>query len=829
MQQKNVSSKMRVRMRIVLIIFMLLGFVVIISQLFMIQIVHGEMYQERAARQQTRSINITAKRGDIYDRNLNTLARSATVWNVCISPADLADVDPDRLDGMAEGLAEILDINKSVITEAARDRTKFYLIIKRRIDHEKMQEVLDFITKEDGADIPGVFFEPSTKRYYPYNSLASSILGFTNYDNQGAYGIEAYYNKILSGTPGLILSAKDAKGADMDLKYSQVNEAKDGNSIVLTIDESIQHILERNLETAVVEHSLGNKCAGIVMNVKTGEIVAMSTKPDFDPNEPYVLKNSLSIAKLETFAQANGIKAEDYDSTAKYDDSSPYKAYGTLLQDLLYDQWRNKAVSDPYEPGSVFKIITAAAAIDNQLLNLNEGFYCSGSFKVSDHTFHCWKHAGHGAQNFIQGMQNSCNPVFISIGQRIGARLFYDYMEGFGFGSTTGIDLPGEDIGIMQTFENLNKPGMVELSSNSFGQSIKVTPLQMITAASAAVNGGNLMQPFVVKQVLDSEGRVVETTQPVVRRQVISAQTSETIRSLVESVVDGGSGRHAAVPGYRIGGKTGTSEKLDIRDRDVNVLSFVGFAPMDDPQYAVLVMLDEPKLQNIFGSTIAAPVVGAILQEMLPYVGLEPQYTPEQLEQKDVEVPDLIGMKPHDAQAQLTTELGLRIRYEGTGPTILRQIPQPWQKMPKGGTVIVFTNEEVIKTEITVPDVVGLSARDANLVLLDEGLNIELRGVTTDGVPTMVEQQWPLAGSTAATGDVVIVTLVRRPDVIPTDAQAEEPAQAAQQAQPEQKNASSDSGETSKISEEDQEYLNQLRELGDRFLNEIVESKENSN
>lgn len=820
MQQKSVSSKMRVRMRIVLIIFILLGFIAIISQLFMIQIVHGEMYQERAARQQTRSTLIGAKRGEIYDRNHNTLARSATVWNVCLSPAD---IDLDRLDEIADGLAEILEINRTVITEAAQDRSKFYLIIKRRVDNEKRQEVLDFITREGEADIPGVFFELTTKRYYPYNSLASNILGFTNYDNQGAYGIEAYYNKVLSGTSGMILSAKDGTGADMDLKYSQVNEPKDGNSLVLTIDESIQHILERNLETAVVEHSLGNKCAGIVMEVKTGKILAMSTKPDFNANEPYVLKNTLSVAKLEAFAQANGVDPNQYDSTAEYDENSPYKAYGALRQELLYDQWRNKAVSDPYEPGSVFKIITAAAAIDNQLLNLNEGFYCNGSYKVADHTFHCWKHAGHGAQNFTQGMQNSCNPVFIAIGQRIGGSLFYNYMESFGFGSATGIDLPGEDIGIMQSLENLSKPGMVELSSNSFGQSVKVTPLQMITAASAAVNGGNLMQPYVVHQILDSEGRVIETTQPVVRRQVVSAQTSETVRSLVEAVVDGGSGKNAAVPGYRIGGKTGTSEKLDIRDRDVNILSFIGFAPMDDPQYAVLIMLDEPKLQDLFGSTIAAPVVGAVLQEMLPYVGLEPQYTAEQLEQKDVEVPDLTGMAPHDAQAKLTTEYGLRIRYEGSGPTILRQIPQAWQTMPKGGTVIVFTDNEVIETGITIPDVVGLSAQEANLALLDEGLNIELRGVTTDGVPTMVQQQWPLAGSTAATGDVVIVTLVRRPEAVPTDAQAM--LQDAQEPEPEPDT----SAEGLNLSEEDQAYLDKLRELGNQFLNDIKESAEKNN
>ncbi len=809
MQQKSASSKMRARMRVILIIFILLGFTVLVTQLFMIQIVHGEMYQARASNQQTRSTILSAKRGEILDRNRNTLARSATVWNVCLSPAD---IDQTRLETTAAGLAEILDIDKSVIIDGATDSSKYYMRIKRRVDHDKMQEVLDFLTsdKKGVEDIAGVFFEPDTKRYYPYGSLASTVLGFTNDDNQGAYGIEAYYNKILSGTAGMIVSVKNSVGADMDLKYSQVNESKDGNSIVLTIDESIQHILERNLETAVVEHSLGNKCAGIVMDVKTGEIIAMSTKPDFDPNEPYVLQNPTSVSKLEEFGKGHPSDSEEF---------RKYK------NELWYDQWRNKAISDPYEPGSVFKIITAATALDNNLLNVNEGFFCSGSVKVSDHTFHCHKHEGHGQQTFTQGMQNSCNPVFIAIGQRVGARMLFDYMENFGLGSPTGIDLPGEADGLMQTFENLNKPGMVELSSNAFGQSIKVTPLQMITAASAAVNGGNLMRPFVVKQILDSDDNVIETTEPYVQRQVISDQTSQTIRELVEAVVAGGSGRNAAIPGYRIGGKTGTSEKLDIRDRDVNVLSFIGFAPMDDPKYAVLVMLDEPKLQNVFGSTIAAPVVGAILQEMLPYVGIEPQYTQEQLEQKDVEVPDLVGMKPHDAQAKLTNE-GLKIRYEGTGAEIIRQIPQAWQKIPKGGTVIVFTDETVIESAITIPDLVGLSAQEANIALLDAGLNVELRGVTTNGVPTYVKMQWPLAGGNAATGDVVILTLAKREEAAPAAAKAGQDDTQAVSADATETDSSTqpDENASSEESEEYQKEMDGLRELFDG----MVAPKDNS-
>ena len=760
MQQRSASSKMRIRMRFILFLFVFSGFMILIGRLFMIQVVHGEMYQERASNQQTRSTILAAKRGAIYDRNMNNLVRSATVWNVCISPAEMTN-DPERLDEIATGLAEILDIDKSVIIEGAADKSKYYLRIKRRVELETYQKVLDFITSNDRdtPDIKGVFFELDTKRYYKYDSLASTVIGFTNFDNQGAYGIESYYNKVLSGTAGIIVSAKNALGIDMNFKYSQANEAQDGNSIVLTIDEAVQHVVERNLETALVEHDIKNRCTGIVMNVKTGEILAMSTKPDFDPNEPDVLKNPLAIAELEEFA------LEFSPDTQEYRDK---------LQQLRYDQWRNKAISDTYEPGSVFKIITAATALDNNVVTLNDHFYCSGGIKVSSHTYGCWRLSGHGSQDFTKAMQNSCNPAFILTGQRIGAPLFQNYLEGFGFGEPSGIDLPGEAKGILQDYELLSKPGLVELSSTSFGQTFKITALQMITAASASVNGGYLMKPYVVRQTLDVDGNVLETTQPTVRRQVISEQTSKTVRDLVAAVVNGGSGRSSAVPGYVIGGKTGTSEKMDVFHEKVYVLSFVGFAPMEDPQYAILVTLDEPdsKLQDMYGSTIAAPVVGAIFQEILPYLGLEPQFTAEELSQRDAEIPDLIGLKPHDAQA-LLTERGLRMRIEGSGPSIIRQIPQAWQKMPKGATVIVFTDDDAVKDEIAIPEVVGLPAREANAELLNKGLNVELRGAIEDGASTVVGQQSPPAGTIVGTGDVVVITLVERTAELVVAAEAE--------------------------------------------------------
>ncbi|MDR2933179.1 MAG: stage V sporulation protein D, partial [Oscillospiraceae bacterium] len=473
---KITTSKMRIRMLVVLILIFVLGFSVIIYRLFKLQILEGETYQGLALQQQTRSTPIGAKRGTIYDTNGNVLAQSATVWNVCISPAQL---DKNKLDSTAAGLAEILDVEKADILEKAADTNSYYKRIKVRVERSVADQVLEFTTEND---INGVFFEPDTKRYYTYGSLASTLLGFTNYDNQGAYGLEAHYDKVLSGTPGMVVSAKDAWGADMPYKYQQMYAAKDGNSVVLTIDESVQHFLERHLETAIVEHQIGNRAAGIVMDVKTGAIIAMSTKPDFNPNDPYTLQDPAAQAELDQYVSGT-------------------KEYNDKRQQLWYDQWRNKAISDPYEPGSVFKIITASTAVDNNLVSLNDSFFCSGVLKVSDRDIHCWQRRGHGQQTFVQGMQNSCNPVFMAVGQRIGGQTLYDYMVNFGLKDPTGIDLPGEAGGIMPSLANLKKEGMVELSSTSFGQSFKVTPLQLITAVSASVNGGKLMQPYILKQV----------------------------------------------------------------------------------------------------------------------------------------------------------------------------------------------------------------------------------------------------------------------------------------------------------------------------------------
>ncbi|MCL2055679.1 MAG: penicillin-binding transpeptidase domain-containing protein [Oscillospiraceae bacterium] len=721
-------------MLIIMLGIFTVGFGLLIYRLFYLQVINGEEYQRMALQQQTRSITLGANRGSIYDTNGNILAQSATVWNVCVSPAQL---DMESFDTAAAALAEILDVEKSFILEQAADRGSYYKRIKRRIERELMDRVDEYIIQNK---VPGVFFEEDTRRYYKYGSLASTLLGFTNADNQGAYGLEARYESILAGTPGVEVSAKNARGQEMSRMFSQRYEARDGNSIVLTIDESIQHFLERHLHTAVVEHNIKARASGIVMDVKTGAVIAMATKPDFDPNDPYTLSPADQSILDEGFEPGT-------------------EEYQKKRTELWYGQWRNKAISDPYEPGSVFKIVTAAAAVDSRKVSLNDHFYCSGVVDVSGVEIHCWRRTGHGQQDFTTGMQNSCNPVFIALGQRMGGPALFNYMQNFGLHSRTGIDLPGEANSIYMPLNLLSKEGMVELSSTSFGQSTKLTPIQMITAASAAVNGGKLMQPYLLKQVLDPAGNVLSTTQPVMRRQVISEEASSTVRGLVEAVVADGSGRHSAIPGFRIGGKTGTSQKLD-QEGDEHILSFVGFVPMEDPQYAVLVMLDEPYLpgETAYGSTIAAPVVGAIITDMLHYAGYEPQFTEQQLAEREVSVPDLMGEKPHEAQAKLTS-LSLQTRIIGMGGTVIRQIPLSQSVMPKGGTVFLYTDEEDLRDDIIVPVLVGLSAMEANRLLTDSGLNVKLEGTILDGVPMVVTEQWPLPGTQAGTGDIVVITL----------------------------------------------------------------------
>ena len=757
MIQVQSSRRMKIKMNIVLALLVLVGFGVLIGRLYQLQLVDGEMYQAKALKQQLRPTAISAQRGAIYDRNMKTLAASATVWTVTLSPAELKDAD--QLSKIADFLAPLLGVEREKIIERGQKTASYYEIIKQKVDDTTADAILRFC---DENKINCVNLVEDSRRYYPYGSLASTVLGFTTSENKGAYGIESNYEKILAGTPGMVVSAKNAKSGNMPYSYDREYDPVDGNSIVLTIDEVIQHSLERHLETAVIEHNVNNRAVGIAMDVNTGAILGMATKPDFDPNEPNILCDPKAIAEIAAFdeqiAAASGEEAERLKSERL-----------DALGKAQFAQWRNKAISDPYEPGSVFKIITASMALDTEVCRPTGEYYtCPGFHIVAARRTACWKAAGHGTIDFTQAVKFSCNPAFMMIGAKVGPRNFYDYFERFGLREPTRIDLPGEADGIFYDYDTLAKETGEELASSSFGQTFKVTPIQICTAVAAAVNGGRLMQPYVVSQVLDPEGNIVSTTEPVVKRQVISEQTSETMRGILEKVVGDpdGSGKNAYVPGYRVGGKTGTSEKLDAKEGGEvtrRIASFMGIAPSNDPQVLVLVILDEPQMQNIYGSVIAAPVVGAIMSDILPYLKVEPQYTEAELSNIEVKVPYVTGGVVHDALSALTAR-GLSYKLVGDGVNVTGQIPSSGTECPKGTKVILYTDGAQPADPAEVPDVLGLSAQQANRTILNAGFNIRLMGADIEGKGVMAVLQDPLPGTAAQEGTIVTVTFADASD-----------------------------------------------------------------
>ena len=758
----GMNKKDRLKIRILSLIVCVLIVFLLIANLFRIQIIDGEKYQTMAITQQLREIEIEPHRGSIYDTNMKMLAQSATVWNVIFEPANLSKneetawkqirmlsrgenlkkLDPEEISNSGpndESLAEILGIEPEVIETKAQNKNSYYEVLKKRVDRTTYERVVKFIQDND---IKTISLVETTKRYYPYNNLASTLLGFVNDMNQGAYGLESYYNAVLSGTSGRLVAARNGLSGAMPFEYQKLYEGSDGNSLVLTIDATIQQFLEKHLEIAVVEHDVQKWVTGIVMNVNTGEILAMSSKPDFNPNEPMVVEDPKAEERLA------GLDDEEY---------------VTQLQIEQQTMWRNKCISDPYEPGSVFKLVTAAASLDTGAATVNSPYTCPGYQIVAGNRIRCWKHIGHGNITFAEAIQRSCNPAFMQMGQVLGVSNFSKYFDSFGLTEVTGIDLPGEATGIYHAEKNM---GIAELSSSAFGQTFKVTPIQMITAASATINGGYLVQPYVVKQIVDSEKNIVESYEPQVKRQVVSDETSEIMQEMGEIVVatDEGSGRNARIEGYRIGGKTGTGEKLDnfVDGEQVveYVFSFFAYLPADDPEYAILITLDEPVVGDAQSSTVAVPIVGALLEDIIPYLGIEPSYTvTEEDDDNTAIVPNLIGERPHEAQIYLR-QRGLNTEIIGEGATVIKQIPENPTKLPKGGTVILYTDDSAVNSMAKVPNVIGKTAQEANQMIINAGLNIKIEGQNLEGSKTIVVAQDPPGDINAEIGSVVTIHFV---------------------------------------------------------------------
>ena len=744
---------------LVLLLF-LAGYITAV--LYNTAVVKSEYYRSKANSQQLKKYTITANRGTIYDRNNKILAQSTTVWDIVISPKSIEENDKDKKELICKTLSKLLDVDYEKILKGCENTAKEYFIVKKKVGKADKELVQQFVDENDLAPFSVKPMENS-KRYYPNNSLASSIIGFTNYDNEGIYGLEAYYNDYLKGIDGLIAMAKDANGDAMPYDYENRYEASDGNSLVLTIDEVVQHYLEKNLETAISQHKVANRATGIVMNAKTGAIIAMATAPGYDLNNPSEL-SEYDMLKLEELHQQLIL---DYAAGSLTDQEEINRRIEEELEDteaeMRETQWKNKAVSELYFPGSVFKVITCASALEEEVVDLNSHFTCLAAYEVDGTKFHCWSTAGHGDVDLQSAITASCNPAFIQIGLKLGKKLFTSYFEAFGFTEKTGIDLPGEASPLYVPYERM---GRVELASSSFGQTNKITPIQMICAYAAAVNGGYLVTPHVVDKIIDSSGNVIKTVDPAVKRQVISAETSELMRQITENIVTYNGGSNAYIAGYRIGGKSGTSEKLDQYGNNNMryVGSFCAYTPANDPEYIMLVCVDEPLGGKYYGSMVAAPVVSAVFSECLEYLGVYPQYTADELADQDVQVPYVYDYSLLDAITSINTK-GLKYEIVGdeNAGIVDYTIPAASERIPNNGTVIIYMRGAE-KVPVTVPDLSGLTVEQANAKLTKLGLNISLDGGAVNNASAIASSQTIEPGTEVSKGTVVGVTFLVNED-----------------------------------------------------------------
>ena len=758
-EQNQRANRTILRRTLVLMVLCgIVAFVPLIGTLYHLMITEHDYYNEKAIKNQTRSTNLTATRGVIYDANMNVLASSSTVETVFIDPNEIAEQmkqpeNSNLLDQIARGLGEILDVEPSFVYEQAADKQYRYKVIKRKISEELADEVRAFISENS---ITGVYLETDLKRYYPNSSLAAQALGFVSSDNNGSEGLEAYYNEELSGTAGKVVTSKGNYGSEMLYTYEKYYDASDGSSLITTIDSTVQAYVEKNLQNAIDKYDIKNGAFCIVMDVNTGEIKAMATLGSYDPNNYLEIYDDTTALLLENERAA---------ALALPEASAAYEAaIETYKQDVAaarMAQWRNRCVSDGYEPGSTFKLITLASALDSGAVTLNDSFYCGGQEKFTgrEQILNCWKSAGHGAQTTAQALGNSCNIAFGHIGLRMGGDTFYDYLKSFGVMEKTGVDLPGEASGLFYERKYLNDPanyGTSYLITSSFGQSFRITPMQLVRAVAAIVNGGYVLEPYIVSEVVDADGNTVEKNEKTVLRQVISQQTSETMRTLMEQVVTEGTASAAQTPGYRVGGKTGTSEKLDEYDENGQqvkdkIVSFVGVAPIDDPKYVVLVALDTPAYSEnsekytvhgmyISGGLMAAPTVRDIFLDILPYLGVEPDYGSEDIRGVNFTVPDVIGMDEKEA-GELLAEKTITYRVVGTGSVVTDQLPVAGSQVPGNSQIILYMGAEKQATRVEVPDFIGCSVADVNYLASNAGLYVQAKGTDRTDVYVLAAYQ----------------------------------------------------------------------------------------
>lgn len=732
--EKGPAQRLRQRTAILILLILVLGFGAAVLRLTYLTTVQSSELQESAVDLQLADTTVSAKRGTIYDANGNVLAESASVWQVVMSPVNFKN-DKQR-QAAAKGLSEIFDLEYNDVLDDTKQQSH-YVVVKRRIESDEREKVLELIDtlKKDYSCSGVIQLLDDYKRYYPKNSLASSVIGFTGSDDQGLEGIEYEYDSYLSGTPGRIITAQNARGTDMPFRYEQNVESEDGNNVYLTIDETIQSICEKYMQKGVEDNNVLNKGVCIAMDVNTGAILAMVTTDGYDLNNPYELS------------------AKD----KKKIKSTPKKKQAEAESAALSNMWRNKAVADTYMPGSVFKMCVASAALEENLVNEKTSFTCTGSILVEGETIHCSNIAGHGTQNFVEAISNSCNPAFIQIGQMLGAGKFRQYYQGFGFSDKTGIDLPGE---AEDSFWKEGKMGGVDLAVASFGQNFTITPIQMITACAAVSNGGYVVQPHVVSKITDSKGNVIKTVDKKIKRQVISDDTSKKMNEYLEYNTERQGATAGYISGYKVAGKTGTTEKRGVTKVESSfsedyISSFCGYAPADDPQIAMLVFFDTPDGDAYYGSQVSSPVFINIMSEVLPYLDVKTSYTDEELGYVDASAGDYTGVSVDEAKTAVEAD-GFTATVKGNGSTVISQIPTVSSGLQKGGSIVLYTDSDSQSETVSVPSLIGLSPDEVNNVASAYGLNVSFSGATTSSGTS--SSQNIEAGTSVSPGTVITVS-----------------------------------------------------------------------
>ena len=731
---RRANRVIQTRSFVLMLITGIVMFVLLFFRLFDLQIKRHEELQGMAVSQQTRRTVVTASRGTIYDASGNILAISTSAETIILSPMEINNALKDTehpvswtKDSLAAGLAEILDKDAASIRKRMDNEDSQYELIKLRADEDVAAKVREYVEEND---ISGVHLVADTKRYYPYGSLAAQVIGFVGDDNTGLYGLEAYYEDELEGQSGLVISAKDQAENDMLYTYEQYFAAKNGSDLTLTLDATIQYYLEKGLESMMDKFSAANGASGIVMNAKTGAVMAMASYPNYDLNDFLTVSDKTLQERIE--------RGE------------------STVADMQLLQWRNKVLNDTYEPGSTFKILTLSAALEEGVVDKTTTVNCSGSVNISNYTIHCSNKNGHGLQTLVQSVGNSCNPAFINYGLRIGNTKFYEYMRSFGLMNTTGIDLGGEAVGVFAADDSFTQ---LDLACYAFGQNFTVTPLALIAAQAACINGGYLHTPYLVERITDSEGSVTYRHDSTPVRQVISEQTSATVRECLEYVVSSGTGKNGQVAGYRIGGKTGTADKGQSGDV---VVSFLCFAPADDPQVIMLITMDTPSRATgtyVSGGNMVAPTASTVMSEILPYLGVEPSYSAEELLGMDTTVPNVIGMTVEEAKAKLQ-ERALSCKVVGDGETITDQTPAGGAIIPGKSVVILYANAAKSTDKCVVPHLIGKTPSEANTSATAAGLLIRFSGTTgSESSAIRVLSQSIDEGTEVDAGTVITVQL----------------------------------------------------------------------